>query len=1000
MTHRLDTLLEPYGVPETGIVDLACGPTPDAIRYLDLVAAGGEDGRRPDGVVETQNEPLAYVLDATRRPAGPELPHLRRTLALRGDAPYLAVVEPGRLTLYGVSLDRLKPERARLDTIPAEGAGARTTFYRLHVAPSAEERHGKFVHDVLFRLLTETVDGLQEHRVDRDDAISLAGRALFLRFLVDRRILAEEDWRRIHLGASRVEELFSSPTAAASTCWWLDDTFNGDFLPLSFGSGGFKALPEEAFARLSDILHRSPGGQRRFDWGDLDFAHVPVGLLSQVYEQQAERWDPSGQREKSVYYTPRRIAEYMVGEVFARLEEEGSIPPHEARVLDPAVGGAVFLVAAFQEIVAAWWRRHGHPPDTRRIRSMLYRQLTGFDVSEPALRLAALSLYLKAIELDLDPHPVQKLRFEPLRGRVLHDVRRPGEVGARFVLGSLGAGPRGRHRGVYDVVVGNPPWTSFEGEDGRAVHASMVEVVRPIVQGRLGDEQGKSFQVPDLAPDLLFVWQAMEWARPGGWLAFALHGRLLFKASDAGRRARADLFQAVAVAGVLNGADLRKTEVWPRVAAPFCLLFATNELPSEEVPFYFVSPHLEESLNRQGRLRVDALAAHPISVGRLVEQPDLLKVLFRGNALDAGILRRIEERGWPTLEELWRGNDLNQGQGYQVARKTRPAEFLLGLPDLTAESEVRFLVEPTGLPEFNHRRLQWPRRAEIYRAPLLLVRKSPPADRRKARAHVCFQDLAFSESFYGYSAHGHPEGDRLIRVLLLLVHSELFLWHTLVTSGELGVERESIQKLDVDRLPVPPLESLDESLKQEADALFEQLVTEKPDVWPKLDDWTARLYGLDSWDQEVIRDTLEVGLPFPESRTRAQVAPTRDEVDRFIVRLQEELRPFARTAGRPLAIRRVEGYEASPWEILLLEDGSRNRPTPAAELTDLTSLLRRADEQGASQLVVSDPGGRRLLIAVLRQYRYWTPTRARLCALELLEEHLGTLTDDARTADS
>lgn len=986
MTGHLAELLEPYGVARDSIVDLGSGPRPETIRYLDLVRGKVSDSERPDAVVEAEHEPLAYVVDATRRATEPSLPSLRLKLALRGDAPYLAVVEPGRLTLYDVALEE-RPSESR-DTVAKQEERARTVFYRLHVSPLVDGPHRRFVHDVLFELLSDAVDGLQECRVERDDAISLAGRALFARFLIDRSILSPEMVQQVCPDASRPEDFFSGPENARATCGWLDHTFNGDFLPLSFWpkGGGFGGLRDEAFSLLSDIMHHAPGGQLRFDWGDLDFAHIPVGLLSQVYEWQAERWDPSGQKAKSVYYTPRRIAEYMVREVFASLEEQGPVPPHAARVLDPAVGGAVFLVAAFEEITAAWWRHHQRCPDTLELRSILYGQLTGFDVGEPSLRLAALSLYLKAIELDLDPHPVEKLRFEPLRGRVLHDVGDDAHSDSAFVLGSLGPKAENGHVSRYDVVVGNPPWTALKGDEGRSIHREMVEAVRPVVEARLGEERAHEFQIPDNVPDLPFVWRAMQWAEPSGWIAFALHGRLLFKASDPGFLARQDLFEALTVTGVLNGADLRKTQVWPRMTQPFALLFAVNERPPDDHAFHFVSPYLEKALNGQGRLRVDAQAAQPISVSRLSDEPELLKALFRGTSLDMGVLTKVHEKGWPTLAQYWQSHTLTHGQGYKKAPPTQDASFLLGLPNLKTDSAVGFLVDVKALSKFELERVHRRRDRAIYRGPLLLVRKSPPENREWGRALVCWEDVAYNESFYGYSAYGHPEGRSLVRLLLLLLHSELFLWNTLVSSGEFGIERESIQKLDVERFPIPPIETLEAELLEEAQDIFSRLVSGSKADRGAVDDWTARIYGLDRWDQEVIHDSLAVALPFPTSRDRAQRPPSLSEIQAFEKRLRGELLPIARASSRQLRVFRMPGYEDSPWEVLALETGPGDRAAQHHS-SFVEKVLAEADEKSASQLVVVDSSRRCLLLAILRQYRYWTLTRARLCALEILHHH-------------
>ncbi len=731
-------------------------------------------------------------------------------------------------------------------------------------------------------------------------------------------------------------------------------------------------------------MYRSPGGQLLLAWSDLDFAHVPIGLLSQVYERQAEVWDSFGKRRESVYYTPFRIAELMVKEVFAGLREDGSVAPHQVRVLDPAAGGGIFLVSAFQEIVAAWWEHHGRPPDTREIRSLLYGQITGYEISEPALRLAALSLYLKAIELDLDPYPPEKLIFRPLRGRVLHSVRERSEAENALTAGSLGRGVPVLHRGAYDVVIGNPPWTTL-GKGSRKLHATIVQGLRPLVAERLGADEAEDFTIPDGLPDLPFVWKALEWVRPGGLIAFALHGRLLFKNSEGGREAREALFRALTATGVLNGADLRKTYVWPQINAPFCLLFARNELPRPDHAFYFTSPYREEGLNHQGRLRIDAQAAHPVALSRLRELPELLKVLYRGTALDAEVLQKIRVHRWPSVLQTF--TEDRTGAGYQVKGKSYDADFLKNLPQLTTNYRGPIRIDLATLPRFTQSTIHRPRKPTIYEGPLVVARKSTPLDRKRGRAFCCFFDLAYSESFYGYSARGHRRPEDLVRYLSLLFYSDLFLWHSLMTSGQFGVERDALYKEDIDSFPLRPLEELPKSVQAEIEPLSEALFAGS-DPWSEIDDWARRAYGLTPWDMEAIRDTLAVSLPYARIRNEAQRSPRATEVTEFVARLQQELEPFTRAGKYRLSVCTLDRPSDSPWEIVLIELNNARAHQRIPKAGVLRDLLDQADQEGASEIVLTQVREGRIFLGILRQYRYWTQSRARLCALTILQEHL------------
>jgi len=1003
MPGQITESLAPYGVPAAAVVDLRVEPGPAHVPYLDLVRARGRGTRLPDAVLKVRDGTLAWVVDAEHeRPAEAELTSLRRTLAFRDEAPYLLVREPGRLSAYGVSLDGRDSRGALLEIVPRADPRSRSTFSRLQASQGHSVSATEGVQDLLVDLLSRAVSTLaEEGDLGSNDAIALAGRALFLRFLLDRGILAGIQPSSVHPDTTHWEDAFDSNSATQALCGWLDATFNGDLLPLSFTTAPLEAWPLGSRGRcaLRDILFRSSSPQLSLGtatehrrpasgWPDLDFAHIPVGVLSQVYERLAFQWDPRRAVEDSVHYTPRRLAEYMVAECFAATREDGQIAPDEVRVLDPSAGGGVFLVAAFREIVAARWRKLGRAPNSGELRQILYGQIAGFDISEPALRLTALALYLAVLELDRDPRPLAKLKFKkPLRDNVLFNMRQAADPDAGPVMGSLGEHALGGHRGRYHLVIGNPPWTSVGGEPATMLHTQVVEALRPTVARRLGDERARIFAIPDKVPDLPFVWRAMEWAASSGRIAFALHARLLFKDTPIGQRAREDLFDAMHITGVLNGAELRNTAVWPDVAAQFCLLFAVNERPPEDATLLMVSPHLEPGLNRQGRLRVDPTDAQPISLDALHASPHLLKALFRGTSLDADILRRLEARRYLAFAEWWASLGLAAGHGYQTVQgdggDRNDASHMIGWPDLGSRKLLDYLV-PEALPAFDMAVLHRPRDPAIYEPPVLLVRESPPSDARAPRAHVCLRRVAYSRSYVGYSAAEHPDGELLVKYLALVLHSSLMIWYSLMTSSRFGVEREGLLKRDIDAFPVRPLGDLDLLEREAIPGAFDALV--RSGWTPEHDTWISRIYGLSRWDVEVIRDTLEVAQPFARSQERAVATPSPAEMMSFAQRLRTELGPFV----PKLAVRTDVGEPDSMWG--LLQMGMDPLPSLDLDAPHLVELLGEADRVGASQIVVPDPTTHRIVLGVLRRYRYWTPSRARLLALEILAEHLSTLT--------
>ncbi len=592
----LKTELPNYGINVRGLGVRWFGgkATPDGIDYLDLVEPSGpaEPGEvLPDGVAENQGRPLLFFVNSSRLAKShdeqnTQLKQLRRTLGCRGDRAYLAVVRPGTLDVTPVSLADRTPEWQ----IYQRGSNKALTFFsRLALGRCDELEEGEdneFLFTQMFKLVDRTATRLEQLNVKRSDVLSLVGRALFFRFLRDREVIKEEDRPKIVPKANSLLECFDNADNSAATCQWLDKTFNGDFLPLT--DDGSRTFFDDLGQRIGGRIFHHLGGIARgqepvgddgfqlrlpIHWGDLEFDHIPVGLLSQVYERLSWKWEPEDSRKSSVHYTPRNIAATLVNEAFDNLPNA-----HQARVLDPACGASVFLVLAFRRLYRERWKASGKRPDTEAIRDILEQQIAGFDISESALKLSALSLYLTAIELDPKPVPPEKLGFKKLRsGRsaVLFNWRRDEDRPEGPVIGSLGEHVGRRFDGGFDLVLSNPPWTSLVKKD-KALALEQDKVSRAIVTKK-DAALGKDYENPDSGPDLPFLWKATEWCKPDtGRIAMALPARTLFKQRENSQHARKALFHLIEVTGIINCSNLRKTRVWPDMDQPFMLLFARN----------------------------------------------------------------------------------------------------------------------------------------------------------------------------------------------------------------------------------------------------------------------------------------------------------------------------------------------------------------------------------------------------------------------------------------
>lgn len=980
-------LLQEFGAPSESCIDLHDVQDARRLRYTDLFR------NRPapliDYVVEVQVQALLYVVDQTRFRQEPlSIQALQRVLAMRGEPAWLGVLKPGRLDIYATDLqpaENTTPVWFSSDSLEATSILPRLAQGE-EITPAADLR----LRDVLFGLMSDAGEALRQRGVSTDETIALIGRALFLRYLIGRKIVLSEHLPSISPSAASLTTCMDNAATLAETNHWLDNTFNGDLLALPTTDyteyfhllvqhhGPAVTQPLSAIMTLDKPV--APGvSQRRLDWGDLDFDHLPIGLLSETYEDLIHRFDKSGRHSTSVYYTPYHIAEYMVEEAFYA-NPIGSA----ARLLDPACGAGIFLVAGLRKLVELRFSETGKQPSRQQIRDILHQQLVGFDINGHARTLAALALYLTALELDPHPAPVEALRFNKLENSVLIDVADLSSSPNELVpmVGSLGTHVLNRYRNAFDIVIGNPPWTSLTKKDA-AIDQLFTQRCREVAAQRGLDEIARDYHNPDRVPDLPFVWGAMAWAKPSGRIALALAGRWLFKQSPAGVAARKALFCALKVTGILNGAALRHTRVWPGMDQPFCLLFADNELPQSGDQFIFVSPHHEPTLNDKGLLRIDASDANPVAFDLVLDNPAALKTLYRGTALDLAIVNKIRRRWEYTIGHYWEKNaGLYSGQGFQVASRSQDDSFLTGKPELQADYDLHpFVVLDQALDTYIPRGLHRTRAPEIYKAPLLLVRKTLREDRSRGRALSSASDLAFNESYFGYSTSGHPYAEYLINYLLVLLHSKFFEYITLMTSGQFGVEREVQQILDINRFPFIPPEELLPEQRNDIEAAAKQLIDNQPD-WPFLDDIVAKVYGLSPIDQQVMTDTLAINAPYASARDRGLTQVSEEHAQAFITSLEKELAAILGVGGRKVQVQALPATsQALPWRFFSI---AVDVAQPALELP--SHWIKHVSDLGISRITILSADQPRLTVGLLNRYRYWTQSEARLLASELIWE--------------
>ena len=658
-----------------------------------------------------------------------------------------------------------------------------------------------------------------------DKAQALIGRSVFAKYLLDRKIISEK-LLSTKFGAPSLQDVFRNEVAAGHLFNWLSTKFNGDIFSPQDSDRSTKHLGH--VAEFLDGTDFETGQKSLFPYY---FDIIPVELISAIYEQfvhtATKRKDSSPQEDKpqDVHYTPLAAVFLVLDEVMQ------GITGHET-VLDITCGSGVFLVEALRRLVKE--KASGKNPTRAMIRQVLHQQIYGVDISPPAVRIAAFSLYLAALELDPNPHLTDDMKFNPLIGTNLlvgdaHDIENTPKGKAAL---STKSGLK-----KFDIIIGNPPW-SYQGRGGTRER-----------QARMA---GQDRQPRGVSLD--FVERAKHFAHEQTRLGMIVSATLFFSRSDTGRTATQKLVESLAPLTLIN---LASQAVWlfPKAKMPAMALIARYKEQNPAHMQIVQVPWSQAGANSHSfeMVGTDVQTLHMASWRR---NPDLMKASFLGKLHDHLLLEHLSETQ-ENLKQRLGAIGTAMKMGFTLGNQKDDANFLRDIPYL-AHGLLHFSM-PRDLPKFRHQKAEHPRDRKIYHAPLLIMDEYLKKSSEDPRPIVALaeKDTVFTKRHFGVSfPTRHAEVAPLLAGIL---SSSLAAWYFLMAGSTFGLWKRLVLQADVNALPTPDLES---AVGTKAGREIRLLVRSFqgrvpiPDEWWRLDEAVLDLYELDDGERAVVRDGL------------------------------------------------------------------------------------------------------------------------------------------------
>jgi type I restriction-modification system DNA methylase subunit len=323
----------------------------------------------------------------------------------------------------------------------------------------------KEMRDILKTRTRRTVDKdlLENLKVRRDKIIQLLSerndkkelaqkimdRCLFIRFLEDRagRDNLKETLSNRHKKIGDLIQLFDFYTDSLNGDIFEKGDIPGDIddrlmRELDYVFGKFYTHPQNLQATLIPY----------------NFKKIPIILISNIYETfLAEK----KRKSEGIVFTPENVVDYTIDKVLEEKRVTAILQNGYLSALDPACGSGVFLVKFFERLIGIKKAQKKQTKLTLEEKAKIVQNyLYGIDKNNDALRIAALSLYLKIIE-DETPEDINEKLFSDNKEHFMF----PGlKKNGNLVCGDSLFDDIFKDR-QFDFILGNPPW-GYDFSDG------------------------------------------------------------------------------------------------------------------------------------------------------------------------------------------------------------------------------------------------------------------------------------------------------------------------------------------------------------------------------------------------------------------------------------------------------------------------------------------------------------------------------------------------------
>jgi type I restriction-modification system DNA methylase subunit len=848
------------------------------------------------------------------------------------------------------------------------------------------------VDTYLVKSLIELAEKLTKSIENEEIIHSLLMRSIFIMYLQDRNAIPQVIWDEV--GNNDFLNILDDHSKTYKLFEIISNNFNGNAFPLIENEKN-TVLKEH----LEHLKHCLTDGdikteqQKLFDdWRLFDFSLIRIEMLSEIYENFLEKFNPDKQRKTGTYYTPPSLVELVLNNILPENENE-----YNKKILDPACGSGIFLAMAYKRIVNRWKRATNKEPDFTTLSKLLTDNIYGVEIDKKSIKVAAFSLYLSMLDL-LDPKDVW-LDDDKMFPYLIYDEEsnHPDDKKGSNLFRTDTIKENGKFEKIkYDLIIGNPPFGTTELEKN--------------IQKYCSDHSfDKQYVIP-------FIHKSAGLAN-NGKVALLFNTKILTNNKATAQNFRKWLFNSNYVEKIYNLSILRKApknfggQLFSSATVPVSIVFFQKELPEKGentieywAPTTFIKNHIAEGVV------VDStdIKYLPRKICQEAESK-IWKIAQWGTMGDYYLIQKFLRKN--SITEIVHPD--NNGVGFQLidstTKKPIANKFLKEMPFILPEeiecyktpieqtNDINNCIKTKASKEYYEkyygqddlpmidvfRRIG---KQNTFKSPHILIKEG--LKRNKICASYFDYDCSFNSKVFGI----HHQDSSLLKALTCYINSSISSYFLFMHSASWGIEREEIKPNDIKQLPLIPntiIEALNKHLDNIETTVFSD--NQNYSIINLIDELIFESFDLTVKEKTLIKDFIlfkhDLFFKGQNSIALHPIAPQKPETIPYAKMLCNEINDFLKIGDFKVNAR---VYNVSPYTSLcmvVLQFVDKNKVTTPALIesdNEFQKDLKKVDEFTLSkyaqniyirkQVRYSDDDT--IYLVKPNQKRFWTRSQA------------------------